>query len=227
MKSNLTLIGLFSVLLVLVFVSTLNSVYPQDIIPNAEAEDDKYYEKIQYDNRILPDIDEFVDVQIKNTTDTKSSNQIPSSIMKENSTDTVLKFFAIQHSQSGSISEINTTTYTLELNDISDNTILFSDRPDRIVTSVSTSEFIGNWSVGEDSFATNAPNAVLVLDEIEGKHQSSILVELFNPIYDVDKKKLIYKVILNNVTHVDLWSELGQTTIVIDNGDGNATIDHH
>ena len=227
MKSNLTLIGLFSALSILVFVSTLNSVYPQDIILNTEYKGDRYYEKIQYDNRILPDIDEFVDLQIKNTTDTESSNQIPSFIMKENSTDTVPKFFSIKHSQSGSISEINTTTYTLELNDISDKTILFSDRPDRIVTSVSTSEFLSNWSVGEDNFAVDAPNAVLVFDKIKEKHQDSILVELFNPIYDVDKKKLIYEVILNNVTHVNLLSEFGQTTLVIDNGDGNATIDHH
>ena len=57
---------------------------------------------------------------------------------QENMTDSEEpKFFVIQHAQSGSISEINETTYTLELNDVSDNTILFSDRPDRIVKSES------------------------------------------------------------------------------------------
>ena len=65
------------------------------------------------------------------------------------------KFFAIQHSQSGSISEINQTfilslnnelnktTFSsnisrnliLELKNVSDKTIMFSDRPDRIVKS--------------------------------------------------------------------------------------------
>ncbi|MGD1834787.1 MAG: hypothetical protein ACPKQO_03605 [Nitrososphaeraceae archaeon] len=40
------------------------------------------------------------------------------------------KFFAIQYSRSGSITEINATTYSLELNDVSDKTILYSDRPD-------------------------------------------------------------------------------------------------
>ena len=39
------------------------------------------------------------------------------------------KFFAIQHAQSGSLLEINDTAYTLELNDVSGKTILFSDRP--------------------------------------------------------------------------------------------------
>jgi len=44
-----------------------------------------------------------------------------------------------------SISEINETAYSLELNDVSDKTILFSDRPDRIVKTTSTLDFIGNW----------------------------------------------------------------------------------
>ena len=84
---------------------------------------------------------------------------------QENSTEHVPNFFGIQHAQSGSISEINATTYSLDLDDVSDKTILFSDRPDRIVKSISTSYFIGNWSTGEDSFAKDIPNAVLVVDE--------------------------------------------------------------
>lgn len=67
------------------------------------------------------------------------------------------------------MSEINAITYTLELRITSDKTILFSDRPDRIVLSVSTLDFIGNWSTGEDSFSKDVPNAVLVVDEVEGE----------------------------------------------------------
>ncbi|MGD1834718.1 MAG: hypothetical protein ACPKQO_03260, partial [Nitrososphaeraceae archaeon] len=113
---------------------------------------------------------------------------------QENTTDYVPKFFAIQHANSGKISEINETTYSLELNDLSDKTILFSDRPDVIVKSISTTDFIGNWSIGEDSFAVNAPNAVLVVDKQEGE-QDVAIVELFNPIYDSDKKALKYETI--------------------------------
>ncbi|MGD1838169.1 MAG: hypothetical protein ACPKPY_08950 [Nitrososphaeraceae archaeon] len=54
------------------------------------------------------------------------------------------------------------TAYSLELNNISDKTILFSDRPDRIIKSISTSNFVGNWSVGEDSFSVDVSNAILV-----------------------------------------------------------------
>ena len=54
------------------------------------------------------------------------------------------KFIVIQHAQSGSISEVNGTTNFLELNDVSD-VILFSDRPDRIVKTESTQEFLDRW----------------------------------------------------------------------------------
>ena len=141
---------------------------------------------------------------------------------QENTTSTEPKFFAIQHAQSGSLSEINETAYTLELNDVSDKTILFSDRPDRIVKSISTFDFIGNWSSGDDSFAVNAPNTVLVIDEQDGVQQDVAIVELFNPIYDTEKKTLKYEIITDNATSTELPSEFGQTTIVID-GDSSTT----
>ena len=63
----------------------------------------------------------------------------------ENGNVTGARFLSIQGAQSGSVSEVNATTSTLELNDVSDKTILFSDRPNRIVASVNTTDFIGNW----------------------------------------------------------------------------------
>lgn len=124
------------------------------------------------------------------------------------------KFLAIQHAQSGSISQINDTSYSLELNDVSDKTILFSDRPNRIVTPISTDNFVGNWSVGEDSFAVDLPNAVLVVDEIEG--QDSAIIELFNPGYDADEKTIKYEITSDNATSIELPSEFGQSTLIID-----------
>jgi hypothetical protein len=126
-----------------------------------------------------------------------------------------MKFFAIQHAQYGSISENNSTAYSLELNDVSDKTILFSDRPDRIVTSISTADFIGNWSVGEDSFSMDVPNTALIVNEQEG--QEITIVELYNPIYDVDSKTLKYEITPDNGTSIDLPNEFGQSTLVIDN----------
>ena len=83
------------------------------------------------------------------------------------------KFLFIQSAQSGSVSEVNATTSTLELSDMSDKTILFSDRPDRIVGSASTTDFIGNWSIGENNFAVDRPNAALMT---ERKYQIEHLI---------------------------------------------------
>ena len=69
-------------------------------------------------------------------------------------------YLAIQTAQSGSISQINETTYTLGLNNISDSTIQFSDRPNRIVEAVSTADFVGSWTIGPNSFAVDEPNDV-------------------------------------------------------------------
>jgi hypothetical protein len=125
----------------------------------------------------------------------------------------VPKFIAIQHADSGLISQINDTAYSLELNNISDKTILFSDRPDRIVSSVSTDNFIGNWSMGTDSFAVDPPNAVLVVDDMEG--QNDIIIELLNPLYDVDKKTLNYEINTESTLPPNL-RQFGSATIIID-----------
>ena len=125
------------------------------------------------------------------------------------------KFFAIQHAESGSSVQIfDKMAYSLKLNSVSDKTILFSDRPDRIVTSMSTSDFVGNWSKGEDSFEKNPPNAVLVIEEQE--QQDVAIVELFDPVYDSNTNMLEYNIHIDDTESFDLPKEFGQITIVID-----------
>jgi hypothetical protein len=126
------------------------------------------------------------------------------------------EFIPIQHAQSGLSAQINATTRTLELNNISDKTILLSDRPERIVTSISTRDFIHNWSNGEDSFKVDPPNAVLVLHSSIGQQSEPIIMQLFNPSYDLDKKSLKYDVMQVNATAFYLPTQFGQATLVID-----------
>ncbi|MGD1838355.1 MAG: hypothetical protein ACPKPY_09915 [Nitrososphaeraceae archaeon] len=111
-----------------------------------------------------------------------------------------IEFFAIQNTQSSSINEIN-STYSLELNDISDNTILFTDRHDIIVTSISKSDFMENWTIKEDSFVKDIQNAVLIADEKEGKQYVEI-IELFNLVYDLHKKTLKYGIPSDKTTPI-------------------------
>jgi hypothetical protein len=137
---------------------------------------------------------------------------------------TEAKFSFIQGAQSGSVSEVNATTSTLELNDVSDKTILFSDRPDRIVASANTTDFIGNWSIGENNFAVDPPNAVLILDDLEERQEFAV-IELFNPEYDPEANTLKYDIIAENATtttSINLPGEFGQSTLVIDDDE-----DHH
>jgi hypothetical protein len=124
------------------------------------------------------------------------------------------KFLSIQHAESGSISKINATTYVLELNGISDKTILFSDRPDRIVTSITTRNFVGNWSAGADSFAVDAPNAVLVVDDLQ--EQDIPIIVLFDPAYDENKQAIRYEVTPDNATSIELPDEFGRSSLIID-----------
>ena len=126
------------------------------------------------------------------------------------------KFLFIQSAQSGSISEVNASTSTLELNDVSDKTIMFSDRPDRIVASESTVDFIGNWSMGPNSFNVDPPNAVLILDDEKQKEELAV-IELYNPVYDPQVNTLRYEIAPDNATSsISLPSEFGQSTLVID-----------
>ena len=135
-----------------------------------------------------------------------------------NTTDTdTSKFFAIQHAQSGSISKVNETTNFLELHDVS-NPILSSDRPDRIVKTESTQQFLDRWyDAGTDtknSFFLDPPNAALVIDDQDG--QDVAILELFEPSYDYDSNILVYNFNYLNNTNTKLPNEFGQTTLVID-----------
>jgi hypothetical protein len=140
-----------------------------------------------------------------------------------NGNETGATFLFIQGAQSGSVSEVNATTSTLELSDVSDKTIMFSDRPDRIVASIDTADFIGNWSTGPNSFAVDPPNVALVVDDEVEQRQDLAVIELFNPEYDPEADTLSYDIIAENATttsSINLPGEFGQSTLVIDEQTG-------
>jgi hypothetical protein len=56
----------------------------------------------------------------------------------------------------------------LTMGDVNPATLYFSDRPDRLAGHETTEEFVAGWSEGDDSFASNPPNATLsVLSDSE------------------------------------------------------------
>ncbi|MDW0119482.1 MAG: hypothetical protein QOK88_08950 [Nitrososphaeraceae archaeon] len=132
----------------------------------------------------------------------------------------IVKFLFIQHGESGSISKINSTTYSLQLNDLAENVILFSDRPNRIVDTQSIQEFIGNWTQGEDSFEIDPPNAALTFLEDDNQKIDALVIELYNIEYDEEQNILKYDfTFLDNTTAAslpDLPYKTGESILVID-----------
>ena len=50
---------------------------------------------------------------------------------------------------------------SLTLHGITPSTLFFSDRPQRVVGHMATTDFVDLWAVGDNSFETDPPNAVL------------------------------------------------------------------
>jgi hypothetical protein len=129
---------------------------------------------------------------------------------------TAVEFLSIQNARSGSISQINETAYTLELNNVANGIIQFSDRPERIVESISTTDFIGSWTAGPNSFESDVPNDALIVEDTKTGNLETAIIESFNPMYDANTNTLTYTIMTDNATSIDLPSEFGQTVLVID-----------
>ena len=123
------------------------------------------------------------------------------------------EFFALQHALSGSITESNKSSYTLELNNISDKMILFSNEPDRLVKSIGTDDFINKLIEETNGLQSSQANVELVLDLKDG--QKSFVVELSNPEYQKQNKLLKYDILLNE-SKSGLQTQFGEVTLVID-----------
>jgi hypothetical protein len=68
----------------------------------------------------------------------------------------------------------------LTLHQVAPATLFFSDRPDRVTGHLSSTEFVKTWGDGEDSFASNPPNAALSIFGDDEIHDS--VVELYEPV---------------------------------------------
>ena len=67
----------------------------------------------------------------------------------------------------------------LKMGDVNPATLYFSDRPDRIAGHQTTEEFVASWGEGEDSFASNPPNATLSV--LSGGEPQDVVVVLSEP----------------------------------------------
>ncbi len=67
----------------------------------------------------------------------------------------------------------------LTMGDVNPATLYFSDRPDRVAGHLTTEEFVAGWEEGDDSFASNPPNATLSV--LSGPEPQDVVVVLSEP----------------------------------------------
>ncbi|MGB5884305.1 MAG: hypothetical protein WBG28_09430 [Desulfobulbales bacterium] len=97
----------------------------------------------------------------------------------------------------------------LTLKKVGPTTLFFTDRPQRTAGHMTTKDFVDDWSVGENNFADNPPNAALSVfgeDEIV-----DIVVTLKNP--RLEGENLIYDIA---VLEGDPGPVSGQNSLFID-----------
>ena len=70
---------------------------------------------------------------------------------------------------------------TLTLRGITPSTLYFSDRPERVVGHMTTSDFVDLWAIGDNSFESDPPNAVLAFLEPGADVPDDVVVVLKEP----------------------------------------------
>jgi hypothetical protein len=89
-------------------------------------------------------------------------------------------------------------SYTLTLKNVHPYVVCFSERPNRIINTLSVKKFINEWlhptSTTKNNFLEDAPNADLNGVKVAGQDPVNIPVELSNPQYNDHDKTLTYKV---------------------------------
>ena len=79
---------------------------------------------------------------------------------------------------------IDSDGQTCTLRGITPSTLYFSDRPQRVVGHMSTADFVDLWAIGDNSFETDPPNAVLAFLEPDADAPDDAAVVLKEPNLD-------------------------------------------
>ena len=83
----------------------------------------------------------------------------------------------------------------LKLTGLAPTTLYFSDRPERVVGHMTTAQFVDQWAVGDNSFASDPPNAVLSFMDDGGDRPDDCVVVLRDPQVDGDSMSYAIEVL--------------------------------
>ncbi len=124
-------------------------------------------------------------------------------------------------------------TYLLTFIGVKPHTIVYTDKPQRIVGSWTNTDFVARWNQGSTGFAKNAPQAILMSHSpVDGK-EYSIVVELKNPVFNAFAGTLTYTATIADKTrryaltpsaerHMDAFPEILRSPALVINGESTA-----
>jgi len=115
--------------------------------------------------------------------------------------------------QSAEDLKINSAANTLRLVKLNQQTLYFSDRPQRIAGHLKLSDYLKEWTAqaGKNNFGADPPNATLSVYEPGQPDNTVVVVEITNPV--VDGADLIYSYRIINGT---MPANGGPTALFID-----------
>ena len=82
--------------------------------------------------------------------------------------------------------EMTTDGDKVTFHGLSPATLYFSDRPQRVIGHLTTKQFIDEWDLGENSFASDPPNAVISFVEKGDESPEDVIVVLKDPVLTSD-----------------------------------------
>jgi hypothetical protein len=115
--------------------------------------------------------------------------------------------------QSAEDFKVDSAAETLRLVKVNQQTLYFSDRPQRIAGHLKMADYFKEWTAqaGKDNFGQNPPNATLSVYEPGQPDNTVVAVEITNPV--VDGADLIYSYRIINGT---MPTKGGPTALFID-----------
>ncbi|MBR8831971.1 MAG: hypothetical protein N5P05_001719 [Chroococcopsis gigantea SAG 12.99] len=128
---------------------------------------------------------------------------------KETSTEKVQLMFV----QTAEDVKIDQATKTLRLVNVNQQTLYFSDRPNRIAGNLTMAAYMDEWKAGEgpDNFSSDPPNATISIYEPGRQDNTIAVIEISRP--KIDGKDLVYKY---KVIEGTLPEKGGTTALFID-----------
>ncbi len=109
--------------------------------------------------------------------------------------------------------KVDEAAKTFRLVDVNQQTLFFSDRPERLAGHLKMDKYLDEWTskAGKDNFSANPPNATLSVYEPDKDENTVAVVEITNPLIDGLDIIYSYKIIEGT-----LPTSGGATTLFID-----------